>query len=228
MDIKTIFVLGHLVGLVIGLGAVTLLDIYLLRLLRGKPVSAADASLVDFGSKLAMIGLGILWFTGAAFLVIYAIRDPSLLANPKLHAKIAVVAILSVNGVLLHNWVMPLMQRSVGRPLFGPGSRVRTRLAFRAAASISAASWWTPVVLGAVKEFNFAAPMWVFLLAYAALTLASYGALAAIEKLAFARPRTARNEPEGWLAPAALPVVTPARARLQLSDDELRVLEHRF
>lgn len=167
MDPKTYLVLLHLTGLVIGLGSVTTLDLYLLKFLRGDAVTESDAHLVDLVSKLAALGLAALWVSGLGFLYLLWTNTPGLLPNPKLMAKIVVVGILTINGAFLHFTVLPLVRKSIGRNLFCKSGAKRDRIAIRVCGTISAASWWTPFVLGTVRELNFAAPIWVFLGFYA-------------------------------------------------------------
>lgn len=175
MDPKTYLVLLHLVGLVVGLGSVTTLDIYLLKFLRGDTVTRSDAHLVDLVSKLAAVGLACLWVSGIGFLAMLWMNSPELLGNPKIHAKMIIVGILTINGAFLHFKVLPLVERAVGRPLFCKSGDRSDRIWMRVCGAVSAASWWTPFFLGTVRELNFAAPIWVFLGAYAIL-LAVFGA----------------------------------------------------
>lgn len=175
MDPKTWLVLLHLLGLVVGLGSVTTLDFYLLKFLRGDTVTRSDAHLVELVSKLALAGLVCLWISGAGFLTLAWLNTPELLASPKLHAKLLIVLILTVNGGLLHFKVLPQVERAVGRPLFCKSGARSDRIWMRVCGAVSAASWWTPFVLGTVRELNYAAPIWVFLGAYL-LALALFGA----------------------------------------------------
>lgn len=176
MDPKTYFVLLHLLGLVIGLGSVTTLDFYLLKFLRGDTVTRSDAHLVHLVSLLAAAGLAALWLSGIGFMTLAWFNNPALFGSPKVQAKLIVVAILTINGAILHFKVLPQVARAVGRPLFcKQGSTRRDRIMMRVCGAVSAASWWTPFFLGAVRELNFAAPIWVFLGGYLVL-LALFGA----------------------------------------------------
>lgn len=176
MEPKTYFVLMHLVGLVVGLGSVTTLDVYLLRFLRGDTVTPTDAHLVGLVSKLAAFGLLLLWLSGAGFLILALTTNPHLLASPKVHAKLIVVGILTINGAVLHFKVLPQVERAVGGPLFCRSGRRSDRIWMRVCGGVSAASWWTPFALGAIRELNFAASTWVFLTAYVgALAMALLG-----------------------------------------------------
>jgi len=181
MEPKTYLVALHLIGLVIGLGSVTALDFYLIRFVKGTRVSPSDADLVHLVSRLAASGLLCLWVSGLGFLILYRLNAPELLGNPKIHAKLIIVGVLTLNGVLLHFKLLPQIRRAVGHTLFGAGTLLGSNAWVRICAPVSVASWWMPFVLGAVRELNFAAPIWVFLAAYiAALAVCGIG-FAAIE-----------------------------------------------
>jgi hypothetical protein len=209
VDPKTFLTIGHLLGLVVGLGGVALLDIYLLRFMRGARIESADVDFVHFVSRLVAVGLALLWASGFGFLMLDAARGGAALANPKLHAKLLIVLVLTGNGILLHARVLPLFGRQVGRGLFEALTR-RERALVIASGAVSAASWYTPFLLGAVRELNGAAPASTFIAGYAALVLAAaaglmlatHGARAATGGAARAFPDA---EGSRWTAGLGLP-----------------------
>lgn len=205
MDPKTYFVLLHLLGLVVGLGSVTTLDIYLLKFLRGDTVTRSDAHLVHLVSLLAAAGLAALWLSGIGFMTLAWFNNPALFTSPKVQAKVLVVCVLTINGAILHFKVLPQVARAVGRPLFCKKESTRTdRIMMRACGAISAASWWTPFFLGTVRELNFAAPIQVFLGAYLAL-LAVFGAgFTVVEHYVSTRFGPRAHDPADTPSPAPL------------------------
>lgn len=53
-----------------------------------------------------------LWLTGAAVIgTDYLEKGMSYFANPKLHAKVIIVLLLTFNGMLLHRYVLPALLR---------------------------------------------------------------------------------------------------------------------
>lgn len=165
MELKTVFLLGHLAGLALGLGGVTVLDLYLLRFLRGASVRAADLDLVRFVARLVSFGLVLLWASGLGFIAEYWVTSPHLLMNGKLQAKILIVLLLTANGLLLHAQVLPMFARSLGRGLL-EGLTRRHRILALGCAAISVTGWYAAFFLGALRELNFAAPPVVFLATY--------------------------------------------------------------
>ncbi len=155
----------HLVGLVLGLGAATLLDLMLFRR-RSDPLTKEMIETVELFSNVVLCGLLLLWLTGIGFLIHYAQFDPQRLYNPKVWSKIVIVAVLSINGLFIHTVVLPHMRASVGHPNLSLLSAGRRRL-FCAVGAVSAVSWYTPMLLGAVPQLNFTVPMTTILSVYA-------------------------------------------------------------
>lgn len=82
-----------------------------LALLRAEYVDAARIK--STGRALVML-LGALWFTGGALILLDVGSNLAVLAGrPKLLAKLSVVSLLTVNGLLLHHLAFPMLTRPV-------------------------------------------------------------------------------------------------------------------
>ena len=176
----------HFAGLVIGLGAATMLDFYLMQR-RHQTVTAEMTQFVDQASQLVAIGLGLLWLSGLGFLLHYAQFDAEKLANPKVWAKITIVLILTINGGFIHYLVLPYLRASIGYGFLERLSPGRQQL-FIAIGVLSAISWYIPLLLGSIPQLNFAVP--------AALILSIYGIVLIIGislAVLFIAPREARS-----------------------------------
>lgn len=167
---KSIIKVGHLVGIILGLGAATVLDLIVLRFLLAGKVKSEHVHLIEFMTQIVTAGLVILWLSGLSYLFHYAMFDPSKLTNQKVWAKIAIVVVLTINGYFIHSSVVPLIKKQVGRALFAglPRRECGLMLAF---GTISATSWYVPLILGAMPHFNFVVPASGLLGAYAILLL---------------------------------------------------------
>ncbi|WP_223505300.1 hypothetical protein [Pseudomonas sp. GL-RE-29] len=73
--------------------------------------------------------------------------------NPKLWAKIIVVIALTINGVIIHAFVLPEALRDLSRPLLFGVSRSRAAL-FLASGAVSGGSWYTAFAFGIFRELN--------------------------------------------------------------------------
>jgi hypothetical protein len=102
MTLKTSLIILHLIGLAVGVGAATLLDLIIMRFMVLGRISREHVKVVHLAAQLVAAGLVLLWITGLSFLYHYYIYTPDSLANPKVHAKIAIVLILTLNGILVH------------------------------------------------------------------------------------------------------------------------------
>lgn len=173
---KTPLILMHLIGLCLSIGPVLLIDCRFVRVLMGAPVIQEDVDLILLLSGWIRIGLALLWISGAGLLVFYAAHTPEALDNPKLHAKLVVVALLTLNGVLVERYLFGQLRARAGRGLFAPGD-TRQHLAILAIGAVSATSWYTPFVLGTTRELNFACPAWMILGSYAIAVVGAFGGL---------------------------------------------------
>jgi len=160
LHVKTFLTMAHLLGLTIGVGGATIIDIIFLRLvIRGRPIKRSHIKLVTLISKLVIWALAVLWISGIGFELQYWHYSPEVMANPKIYAKVAIVGILTVNGIILHAYVLPIFYRNVGRPLFDD-LRSRRQALMVSCGTISMISWYMPFFLGVAREMNFVVPAW--------------------------------------------------------------------
>lgn len=155
----------HFIGLALGLGAATLLDLMLLRFFVRRNVTKEILGVFHFSTKVVNLGLVLLWITGLAFIVHYAVFDPPKLLNGKIWAKLAIVIVLTLNGIFIHAFVLPRLNAQVGKLLFA-GMSLRQKIAFQTSGAISVTSWYVPAALGAFPQLNFAVPPETILISY--------------------------------------------------------------
>jgi hypothetical protein len=187
--IKSAIKVMHLLGIILGLGAATVLDLVILKFLISGKIKHEHVAVVEFVSKIVTAGLVILWLSGLSYLLHYAVFDPAKLANQKVWAKIIIVAMLTVNGYFIHHRVLPLIKRQVGGALFR-GLADDERAMMITFGTISATSWYVPLVLGAMPQLNFVVPASSILSAYAVVLAI---AIASTQGIAH---RVWRNEPD--------------------------------
>lgn len=165
----------HFFGLALGLGSATLLDIYLFKFMLNGRITERVWAIFEFGTRIVNVGLALLWASGLGFLAYYFAFDPAKLANPKIWAKLAIVATLTLNGVLLHWFVLPLVRQRIGRSLLDGIDRRHIGL-FATTGALSAVSWYFPVLLGALSQLNGTVSaaailvLYAFAFAFAAVT----------------------------------------------------------
>ena len=101
----------------------------------------------------------------------YGVFEPAKLQNPKIWAKIAIVAVLSINGLLVHYFVLPRIRSQVGKRLLDGLSPFDCSLVLLAG-TVSVISWYVPLILGAIPQLNYVVPAEVILSSYALLMVA--------------------------------------------------------
>ncbi len=185
---RTMLLIVHVLGLALGFGAALFLDFYLLRHLYDRPITPSTIDTVAHGEKLAAIGLALLWASGIGFLALYYLSDPSKLDNPKLWAKLVIVVLLTLNGLVIHAFVSPRFGRRLGFPLLG-GAPLREAAPALAAAAVSATGWAFAALLGMMRELNDIVPgLWI-IGTWLAVVLVAFGIAA--------RLHVRRNEATG-------------------------------
>ena len=170
--IRTLLRLLHFAGLVFGFGGAVFLDLLLVRD-RRTVVTAELVGNVGWISRFVAVGLLMLWISGIGFLLLYQLAEPQKLMNPKVWAKVTIVAILSINGLAIHRLVLPFLRQRIGHQLLS-GIEGRTKAALIGCGVISAVSWTVPVVLGAAPRLNFVVPCAVILATYALVLVRAF------------------------------------------------------
>ena len=123
--------LAHLLGIALLVGAIAALDLRLVGLWPGVPVSALSRAAVP----VAGAGLSLALATGPA---LFAVRATEYVGNPFLWAKFGAAAVALANLAALH--------RSAAWRGVADGGRDRRRLAF--AGAVSLAAWLAAVSAG--------------------------------------------------------------------------------
>ena len=164
----------HFIGLALGLGTATLLDLMMLRFMLHRKIRRSHVQAFEFGTKVVTAGLVMLWISGLAFLVYYWAFDPEKLGNPKIWAKLSVVGVLSVNAVFLHKAVLPVVEQQVARTLFD-GLSLYQRVLMVVGGATSVTCWYVPVALATIPQFNNSIPANQIWAMFCALLIANNG-----------------------------------------------------
>ena len=143
-----------------------------------RKISNQTLDIAKFGSKLVAAGLGAIWISGIWILSYYYFFEPNLLTNPKIWAKLIIVSILTINGVLIHLYALPSLKSNVGNSVLdGDFTTVTAR--YLPIVAVSAVSWGFAFILGAFKELNNTVPIETFILLYIGTVASAYVSLIA-------------------------------------------------
>jgi hypothetical protein len=188
----------HFIGLALGLGTATFLDLMIVRFMMLEKVRQSHAEAFEFGTKVVTAGLVMLWISGLGFLAYYWGFDPEKLANPKIWAKVSIVGVLTANAIYLHKLVLPLVQAQVSRTLFGGLTRGQ-RIRMIVGGTTSVTCWYVPVALATIPQFNNSIPadqLWaMFCALLVAANVLSISAALGIEALIARRMQATSHTP---------------------------------
>lgn len=153
MELARMFVVyAHLIACCIAIGLVATSDVRMVKALFD-PNHEHDEKHLPNLQRVVLIALTLLWLTGLTIIGLdVSVKGWHYMDNPKLQAKILLVLMLTVNGVVLHNYVLPRLQE-VKCCLFSLTPRWRHIAVFTG--SISATSWFGAALLGIARPLNW-------------------------------------------------------------------------
>ncbi len=174
-----LLVFGHVLATSMALGAIVATDLRMLSKLSQDRVRIPPPN--DFVARLVTVALIGLYATGIGMVSIGLFRHADYLMNEKLLAKFVIVALLTVNAVVLHRYTFPRLAR--GRSV----SRWKTLdwLVIAVPVAASNSMWMYCAFLGIARPWNNAVSMrevlevaaliFVFALAVVCTVLATAG-----------------------------------------------------
>lgn len=162
----------HLVACCVAIGLVLTSDVAMVRdLLKRKVFTEHDNAHMESLQKSVIIALIALWVTGIAIIGIdYLEKGMDYFMNPKLHAKVIIVMLLSYNGILLHRLVLPALQKA--GTLLNLGFNARMLALF--CGSLSAVSWMYAAMLGVGRPLAWKYSLSELLMAYPVLIVLGF------------------------------------------------------
>jgi hypothetical protein len=188
----------HLMACCVAIGVVFTSDIaFVAQLLKGNPYARQDPEHLRALQSTVTLALSALWLTGMAIVVLDASGSGwSYYLNPKLQAKVVIVCLLTLNGLLLHNAVLPAIVKT-GNLLKLSISR---RLLAIFAGSVSGVSWGYAAMLGIARPLNWRYSLEELLAMYPVFIAAGF--LAMLLLTFWARYRGRRAQPRVRVEPS--------------------------
>jgi hypothetical protein len=107
---RTLIVYVHLLATCIAIGTIVLTDLRLMAKVMGYRVVIPKPERLE--TTIITVALTLLYLTGAAIVFLGVEANPDYLENEKLLAKLLLVGLLTVNAVMLHKAVFPILGRS--------------------------------------------------------------------------------------------------------------------
>jgi len=144
---KTVFLIAHLIGLAFGVGGALISDLLFMKSMRDGRIDTTEMNFLVLGSNCVTFGLLLMIASGIG---LFSLNPEAYLVSQKFLAKMTVVGVLTVNGILFHLLHIPtLVIWSKG--MLSPEEFGRRRFGFLASGVVSIVSWCTALTLGAFK-----------------------------------------------------------------------------
>jgi len=154
-DVVELLVLfAHLLGVCVALGMIVLTDLRLLARVVGYQVVIPPPS--RFERRVVSVALPYLYVTGGAMVAMHLQTTPDYLANPKMQGKLLLVVLLSLNALVLHKKVFPILERA--RRVADWSSLTRWKVAL--SVGLSNSLWLYCAFLGIARPWNNTRPLW--------------------------------------------------------------------
>ncbi|NWL78643.1 hypothetical protein DM872_17520 [Pseudomonas taiwanensis] len=165
----------HLLACCVAVGLVLTSDLALARqLLRGDDSAHCGESHLESLRRTISAALMVLWLTGAAIVLLdMSVKGWTYLLNPKLQAKVLIVVLLTVNGMLLHQAILPALARAGS--VLGLAPAMRSLALFTG--TVSAVSWFYAALLGVGRPLAWKYSLAELMMAYPLLIVVGYGAM---------------------------------------------------
>jgi len=194
-DLRPLFVIIHLLGIILGAGSGFVVDALFLTAVRDRKLTRERVRTIGLGSRMVWLGVALIVASGA--LMVYLNPDRTL-GNPKFLAKMTAVAVLIANGTFFHFVHYPRMVRKHSR-LFSSAREFleNTRWLFISGA-LSAPSWLTALVLGSLRRLEYS--YWFYIGIYGGILAGAVISSLLLRRLAASR-LSPGNRPNGSASP---------------------------
>lgn len=169
MEFYQIVIVLHGIGNIIGVGTATINDFSFIRAIGSEEQGTAYQKNIDFFSALIWIGFALLLVSGLYFMV----ERPVLWGSAKFNAKHIIVAIMAIDGLLMHFLLRPRLKKLTPDD-WGNKSLALKDLAFFGLplGTVSIVSWYATFFLGVAGRQPWTTAQ--ILISYAALIAVAY------------------------------------------------------
>lgn len=182
LEIKPLFVILHLVGVVVGAGAAVFSAAMFTKVMYDGMVTEKEYEFLELGSMVVGAGLVLIVASGIG---LFSLDPERYLASSKFLIKMTVIGVLVVNGTLIHTLHMPIVKKHIGKRLAAlAGFRTRSALMY-AGGAVSMVSWMSALALGSLAAIPF--PYTTLLTVYAVLLIVGIGAALFMQRITFSR-----------------------------------------
>jgi len=147
--VKSVVLLLHLFGLALGAGAAFFSDFLFFNILKDKKINQTEYRILKLVSGVVWLGLSLLLISG---LLLFAGHYEELIHLDKFLAKMTIVSILILNGILFHFIHIPALGKYINKDLSKSKEFMQKYAnSFFISGAISGVSWVAAIVLGGLE-----------------------------------------------------------------------------
>ena len=172
MALKAIFIVVHLIGVFIGVWGAIITDVSFMRSLKKKFLGAEDLKDITEGSSVVWVGILVILLSGIA---LFSFDPAGYLAYPKFRAKMTVVAILLLNGIVFHFKHLTELRGAVNKE-FPSENFAKKSASLFVSGAVSTTSWIAAIILGFLPALPLSYST-IMLIYFSLLALAAVAAL---------------------------------------------------
>lgn len=148
IDLKTLLLIGHVGGVALGAGVAFFSALIFTKVMYDGVVTKNEMTLLEAASSVVSVGLTLIVLTGIGM---FMLNQEGYLASSKFLVKMTVVAVLILNGVLIHTLHIKALKKHIGTYLPNVPGFVMRSYAMYAGGAISMTSWATALILGVFR-----------------------------------------------------------------------------
>ena len=182
IDLKTLLLVFHLFGVALGAGGAIFSAVIFTKVMHDGKVTKNELDFIELASLLVSIGLGLLILSGIS---LFLTNPEGYLESTKFLAKMTIIGVLVVNGVLIHSLHVPVLRQHINDFLPDVTHFKRRSMYMYAGGAISMTSWGAALVLGVFRSVPYSYET-IMLIYGVVLVLAIVTALA-LRKFTFAQ-----------------------------------------
>lgn len=167
---NTIYIIGHIIGVALGAGGAVMSDLMFFASIKDKKISKTEITFLGLGSALVWTGLFLLILSGTG---LFLSDTEKYLNSSKFIAKMAIVTVIFINGLLFHWRHMPLLAKHSGKYLYKSRDFMKNSSLLIISGVVSIVSWMSALVLGSLRSVSYTYQE-VLLIYLAIVVVASY------------------------------------------------------
>lgn len=167
------YLIAHIFGAILGAGGAFTSDAMFFSTIKDGRINKDELRFMKLGGKLVWLGLSLLIISG----IFLFLTDPATyIASGKFLAKMSIVGIIAINGLIFHLVHIPHIQGHLGIKFTHSKTFMKRASFIFISGAISMVSWISTVILGTLKSvpYSYTHIMGIYL---AIITVAVIGAL---------------------------------------------------